>query len=984
MLHRWRLTPAGKEFLFLLFVVLIASFLRLFDLERIPVGLSGDEAADGWMARRILRGEEYPLFVTTDFGEEPMHTYLVALSFHFAGADLLSVRFVSAIFGVVTVPLLYLFAKELFPQKEGLPLLPTISAFWMATSYWHMIFSRGGIEAVTLPFFALLIAHFLWRGIRSERRWPFLLAGALLGVSLYSYRGARLLPIFLLLFLGCRVLADRRFRQIHLVNSVLLFVVAFLLFLPLGIYGLYHPDVFFARELHISIFNPQWERGSPLQAFATALVKTMGMFNFIGDPEFDRNPARRPLLDPLTSVFFLVGLLIAFVRWRDSRYFYLLLWFLVMSLPGALTAEVLPNFHRTIGTLPVVCILSALGVQSAKEWLEGQAGWPTRKYILWPLLFLLLLVTAFISYRDYFVPWRRRLEKGIVIGGSYMDAAAIMEQTHASNGVWILPATSLRPRNLPYYELYFLYDGPIPQYTLNVDETTAPLELTERCRGRSQALVIDWKDYVLEEAYLSLNSDPKGLIDFLLRKYGRRVEESHFEGFDLVIYQLPDFPDFTITPSFEPLSANFGDQLKLVGGAFGGSSIHETSTPSEVEGKALPSGKSGWVALRWQALQPASKDYKVGVYLVDLEGHVVGQMDKLLLSNYLRPTSHWEPGQVEIDYYTLPSLPGTPPGEYHIEVTVYDAETLERLPLIDKGGTRSGQVLEIGRLEIVRPLVAGGVEPEERVGEKIAPEIRLLGYDLPRREVGPGEGVEVALYWEAFDDVEGDYEVKVELRSGEGKAWERVARPVYGNYPTTEWKAGEVLRDWHEVRLGADAPPGRYELWVELVRGGEGVGRARLEEIDVVGRAHAFEVPKMEHPLEMRLGDKVKLLGYDLSPTTLSPGDTLHLTLYWQALEEMDRSYTVFAHLIDDGNHIWSQRDSIPGNYALPTTSWLEGEILADEYELMVGADVPAGAYLVEIGMYLAQTGERLPVYDAGGLLVGDRVLFPTVIEVSG
>lgn len=981
--YRFRLTPAGKELLLLLFLVLIAGFLRFIDLGRIPIGLSGDEAADGWMARRILRGEEHPLFITADFGEEPMHTYLVALSFYLAGVSLLSIRFVSAIFGVATVPLLYLFIKELFPQKEGPPLLPAISAFWLATSYWHFIFSRHGIEVVTLPFFATLIAYFLWRGIRTERRWPFLLAGFFLGVSLYSYRGARLLPPFFLLFLGYRIATDKKFRQIHLGNSELLLVVAFLLFLPLGIYGLYHPDIFFAREMHISIFNPQWERGSPLQAFATALVKTMGMFNFIGDPEFGRNPAHRPLLDPLTSVFFLIGLLVALMRWRDSRYFYLLLWFLVMSLPGALTAEVLPNFHRTIGALPVVCILSALGVQSAKEWLEGRERWATTRYIFWPLLFLLLLATAFINYRDYFSPWRERLEKGIVTGGNYIDAAAIMKQTHVSNGVWILPATSLRPRNLPYYELYFLYDGPTPQYTLNVDETTAPLELTEICRGRSKALVIDWKDYVLEEAYLSLNSDPKGLIDFLLRKYGERGEESRFEGFDLLIYQLPESPHFTIAPSFEPFSANFGDEIELIGASWGGSSLYETSTPSEAEGKTLPSGKSGWVVLRWQALEVPSRNYKVGVYLVDEGSHLVGQMDKLLLSNYLRPTSQWEPGQIEIDYYTLPSLPATPPGEYRIEVVVYDAETLERLPLVDKAGRRSGQALEIGRLEIIRSLVAGEVEPEERVEEEIAPEISLLGYDLPQKEVGPGESVEVALYWEALRDVERDYEVKVELRSGEGKAWERVARPVYGNYPTTEWKAGEVLRDWHEVKLGADAPPGTYQLWVELLRDGEEVGRARLAEIDVAGRAHAFEMPEIEHPLAMRLGDEVSLLGYDLSPATLTPGDTLHLTLYWQALKEMERSYTVFIHLIDDQNQIWGQRDSIPGNYTLPTTSWLEGEILADEYELVVRSDAPAGTYLLEVGMYLAQTGERLPVYDTGGLLVGDRLLLPTMIEVS-
>ncbi|TKJ30720.1 MAG: hypothetical protein CEE40_04300, partial [Chloroflexi bacterium B3_Chlor] len=108
-------------------------------------------------------------------------------------------------------------------------------------------------------------------------------------------------------------------------------------------------------------------------------------------------------------------------------------------------------------------------------------------------------------------------------------------------------------------------------------------------------------------------------------------------------------------------------------------------------------------------------------------------------------------------------------------------------------------------------------------------------------------------------------------------------------------------------------------------------------------------------------------------------GDTLGLTLYWQALTEMNISYTVFTHLLDQEGRMWGQKDSIPGGGQLPTTSWIRGEIIQDEYEIEVSGDAPAGECVLEIGMYQWETGERLPVFDEEGTPQGDRILVDQV-----
>jgi hypothetical protein len=469
----------------------------------------------------------------------------------------------------------------------------------------------------------------------------------------------------------------------------------------------------------------------------------------------------------------------------------------------------------------------------------------------------------------------------------------------------------------------------------------------------------------------------------LLRKYGRYMSSEPHDSFDLVSYELPPTPDFSIAQSFDQLGADFGDDLRLEGVAFGGSSLHATSTPEEVEKKLLPSGKDGWVVLQWRGLAELEADYKVAVYLLDSQGRVLGQADKLLLSNYLETTSRWDAGQLEMDYYILPCQPATPPGKYAVRVAVYDASTMDRLSVIDAKTGAYTTSIAIGELQVIKPLTPAEVQPQEQLPPSqvsIAPGLQLLGYDMPVRAASPGETVRVALYWRATENASRDYLVSLELKDDHGESWFlQQDRPVDGTYPTTEWEEGEVLRDWHDLHLPPDTPTGDYPLLVQVLEGGEVIGQARLGRVEVRGRPHRFDVPEIQHPLEARLGDGVLFLGYDLSSDDVKPGNTMEITLYWQALAEMRVSYTVFTHLLDAEEGLWGQMDSIPLRGEAPTTSWVSGEVVADEYDIVVETAAPPGSYTMEIGMYDSDSGQRLPVTVEGVRLDGDRLLLGQV-----
>lgn len=142
--------------------------------------------------------------------------------------------------------------------------------------------------------------------------------------------------------------------------------------------------------------------------------------------------------------------------------------------------------------------------------------------------------------------------------------------------------------------------------------------------------------------------------------------------------------------------------------------------------------------------------------------------------------------------------------------------------------------------------------------------------------------------------------------------------------------------------------------------------------------------PPIAQRVEARFGEEIALLGFDLDADQIAPGDTLHLTLYWQALDRPDVPYTVFVHLLDADEKLWSQQDNMPVRNTIPATCWIPAEFITDPYDLIIAADTPPGLYWLEVGLYWLRTGERLPVSGPNATFP-DRVLLGPVklVEAS-
>jgi len=118
--------------------------------------------------------------------------------------------------------------------------------------------------------------------------------------------------------------------------------------------------------------------------------------------------------------------------------------------------------------------------------------------------------------------------------------------------------------------------------------------------------------------------------------------------------------------------------------------------------------------------------------------------------------------------------------------------------------------------------------------------------------------------------------------------------------------------------------------------------------------------------LNANLDNTVLLIACDLENDSLRPGETLRLTLYWRALQQISEDYTVFVHVARADGSTLVQRDAQPRAGTHPTSSWVTGELVEDRYELSIPSDALPDIYWLKVGMYSSATMQRLPVIDPG------------------
>jgi len=459
-------------------LLLLTWGLRLCCLEDVPPGWRDDELINIHALSGELLAGHFPLYFTGASGHEPLYHYLHAGVHAVLGFNVLSGHLLSIACGTLTVALTYSLTRRLFGRTTA-----AIASLMLSTSFWSLMYSRTAIRHISLPPLALVAFYLFWREKPGFFRKTWFLVGLIVGVSLYTYPVARLLPVLLILFAAYLALfhrdhpraSHRRKRTVlpplnppHRGDGIgapsprggglgwgppvpalqagdwrgflLALVITAVLAVPLGVaiargrseagaQGI-GAD---ARLAELAVPLQELRAGNPRPLLETAWA-TLGMFHATGDPEWLYNVPSRPVFNLLGGALLWAGVALCLYRWRQPRYFFLPLW-LALGLLPAFVSTPPASLGHTILAQPVAYILPALALVEAYRCLVTRnSPFAIRHSLLvighWSLvIFLVIFLTTNVirDLRDYFVVWPRQDMVRFLYRADYREAARCLD-----------------------------------------------------------------------------------------------------------------------------------------------------------------------------------------------------------------------------------------------------------------------------------------------------------------------------------------------------------------------------------------------------------------------------------------------------------------------------------------------------------------------------------------------------------------------------
>lgn len=692
----WRPRLTRLDWLLLAIVLAVAVFFRLWQQGQVPPGMNFDEAFESLEARRLLSDPSYrPVYFAGNWGVLPLEIYLTALAFLIAGEQMLAIRYVSAIAGIVTIPLLYVLARMLFPMPSTARtnnalspkwgdstavrrFVPLVASLLIAVLPWHNAFSREGVEVVLVPLWAILAVLFLWWGLQTAAWWPFVVSGFFWGSAYYTYQAAWVLPGVLILFVAYKLIQERGFLRRYSWKLLLLALTAALVVLPLAVYAYQNPSVFTMRTHQVGVLGAGGGSQTPLESLAGNALKVAGVFVFAGPASDGNKLYTRPPLPLILALILYLSMAVALCRLKRAEYALLLIWFVWMSVPSIL-ADDAPSIRRMIGSLPPMTILIALGV----GWLFDASRSAARKRPPWRevaaattgiTLGGLLIYTTVWSYQYVFLDWGRDKNLFHIFDVGLVDIGKYAAATPADTRLYYTPAGERSVTHLSV--TWQVRDRDLRTFDGAHGVVLAPA-------GPQPALY-------LITTFLGDSSTLPALQEFY--PTGRVTHDvSNLYG---VLHSLVFAVAANTTPALEmhnPAPARFEDGIDLLGSNFSSSETRP--------------GEPLTVTLFWRAAAgPTQLSHTVFTHLLGpakADGSLIwAQHDGPPLGNSY-PTTRWDQGEVIVDRHTFTIPPDAPPGTYRIEAGLYTPQKEGvRLNVLDEAGVPAANTVLLGTVVV--------------------------------------------------------------------------------------------------------------------------------------------------------------------------------------------------------------------------------------------------------------------------------------------
>jgi 4-amino-4-deoxy-L-arabinose transferase-like glycosyltransferase len=532
-------------FVLLFVIVLIGGVLRLWQLGNIPPSPDWDEAAIGYDAYSLLNtghdqfGKFMPVVMRSlDDYKPALYAYLVAPSVAAFGLNTFAVRLPSAIFGILSIIIVFYLMRELFTNSKYKDYLSLIVSLLLAISPWSIQFSRVGFESNVGTVFNILTALFFVKGLKKP--WLLSLSAICACLSIYTYQSEKVFTPLLVLALV--VIFRQKLFSVNKKYLASAFLIGVLVIFPMLFYIVTN-RASLERLVGTSIFASQTQL---LQTDTQNLISDKANHDFLGeildnrrivyakavvsgyivhfDPNWlfieGDNPRHHApgmgLLYLFELPLIVLGIyMLAFGDFDKTTKLLVFGWMLLAPVPASITTGV-PHAVRTLNFLPTWQIFSALGLVTAYLFIKRYKELSSKylslaKYLVYALFLLIAAVNVIYYLNQYFVQqnyynsayWQYGYQQAVseVVANQNKYRAVVVENSG----------------NFDKSYIFFLFYLKYPPQAYQAIVSKRSVNIVNNAFGEYIFRPIDWRKDALQKnvLYIGSPSDFSGKVNVL-------------------------------------------------------------------------------------------------------------------------------------------------------------------------------------------------------------------------------------------------------------------------------------------------------------------------------------------------------------------------------------------------------------------------------------------------------------------------------------
>jgi mannosyltransferase len=937
----------------LLLLMLAAFALRLYRLE--AQSLWYDEGVTAEISRRGLA--ELTRWTAGDI-QPPLYYYVVALWGRLAGWSEWSLRFPSAFFGTLTVPLLAAVTIALTRRRVAGLLAASLAASHPLLLYY----SQEARMYAMLTALGVLLAYLVIQSESAARsRWRHWTAYVLVATAAaYTHYFA----FFLLIALATATILDQLFvlpnlratpapphddadadlPSTHTRRPLWGFLLA-----NLAVLLLYAPWIT-ALLTRLAVDSSYWDGAFKL---AEALRHVAISFTS-GETVLEAEATRLLLPYGILTLICAVALL-ARRAVQPRTILYALLWLALPLTAVMLLASATPKFNPryVMIALPGLLLLWSAGLTA----LIRLRGWHWAGVLRTPFVrlpSLLALITVGLLHAGFFYADRNWFMDPAFTKAEWRNVAAFVRErirtgdTPAEDEliilvsghawpVWNYYAPDLPPLRLP--DLQILDVNAVLDYGDTAAPLAAALAAPPHHRPKNVWLV-QWQSDII---------DPMEIVPLQLELAG---DEARLRAkfWQVRLRRFTDVQaDRLLTRQVGPTdrTINFGNLVNLL--------------DAEI-------AANGDLLLYWQAHPDRSDpipDLQIVGETFTRDGLPFARISDRRPVGYAYPPARWQPGEVNLG--RIPAAewagPGALAGNYRVRLTVYDPNG--DLTGVDMIGDQGQPVGRQAMLNLDLPVAAKGPDVmDPNTFAQVLPDLFMQVTPLDTTaEPGQAFGLEVQWYAEERPTQDVNLRLRWRQRSTGDLMGEQTLR-ISPGLPTSHWPDDELLRALLQARPPLNLAPDIY--WLEIgVTAPESLA-IRLP-FAITGSSRLFTPPFYNTPVGITFGDVLHLLGI-IEPLAVNPraGEQVAVTLVWQAASRMPTDYSTSLQWLTPDGRLVAQADlSLPGG----SSNWLPQQI--ELQSIFLAAPTTPGDYRLAAAVYNAGdlNFPRLPTADGRDLI---------------